>query len=506
MAASRRFTNIFSASLIIWICVMGVIYYAHYVKKVDEELGYFSSDIVFDTEARQYYGIYNDSRKIGYKNESQITQKGMKILREDGTVKLNLAGMSREVFISSITGIDSTLYTTKYMEFSIHSGEHRYNFTAKTVEDSLIIYVKNSILSKWSKGFFIVEKTITLPVALPFYFHNSQADSLRIQVFDPVDFSLYIVHSARKGNEILQIDDLNYEVVRYDLEYNNRKSTLWLDEYGRMVKSEGYLFFSDVAGSLRIEKAMDKNVFLLPLEVSIGKDILNKMTFVPPQPIPYPRGLTYLEVEFSGLRAANVDISASNKEVLSKPGWPLLLGIHAIPVAQGHRLIRELETVAQDTTVYGMSDYIHPYDARIRRMALEIIEADKDTLKMAYALNQWVFINVRKEKGLDIVRSIDILKNMRGGANEHTKLFTALARSVGILTQINMGLVYDDGAFRYHSWPSVFVDRVWYNLDPWYGQDTADATHITLVRGGFDKLVELLRLQSKISLKIHSYR
>lgn len=496
----------FGASLIVWLCVMGVIYYTHYIKHVDEELGYFSSDIVFDTEARQFYSIYRGEQKIGYKNESQISQEGLKILREDGTVKLNLAGMSREVFISSITGIDSTLFTTKYMEFSIHSGEHRYNFYAKTVEDSLIVYVKKSILSKWRKGFFIVEKTITLPVALPFYFHNSQADSLRIQVFDPVDFSLYIVHSTRKGNENLQIDDLNYEVVRYDLEYNNRNSSLWIDENGRMVKSEGYLFFSGVAGSLSIEKAMDKNVFLLPLEVTIGKDTLNEMAFVPQQPVPYPRDLTYLEVEFSGLRAANVDVSASNKEVLSRPGWSLLLGIHNMPVAQGNRLIRELETVVQDTTIYGMSDYIQPYDARIRRKAIDIIKAEKDTLEMAYALNQWVFTNVRKEKGLDIVRSVDILKNMRGSADEHTKLFTALARSVGILTQINMGLVYDDGAFRYHSWPSVFVDRVWHDLDPLYGQDSADATHIALVRGGYDKLVELLRLQSKISLKIHLYR
>ena len=66
MASSRRFTYMFGASLIIWLCVMGVIYYAHYIKHVDEELGYFSSDIVFDTEVRQFYSIYRFNHTSSY--------------------------------------------------------------------------------------------------------------------------------------------------------------------------------------------------------------------------------------------------------------------------------------------------------------------------------------------------------------------------------------------------------------------------------------------------------
>ena len=114
--------------------------------------------------------------------------------------------------------------------------------------------------------------------------------------------------------------------------------------------------------------------------------------------------------------------------------------------------------------------------------------------------------NMEKLEGIDITRSIDVLRDMRGGSEEHTKLFTAMTRSIGIPTQINLGIVYKEGAFRYHSWPSVFTDGMWHDLDPFFGQDRADATHIALVRGDFEKLVELIRIMGVISINILDYR
>ena len=165
-----------------------------------------------------------------------------------------------------------------------------------------------------------------------------------------------------------------------------------------------------------------------------------------------------------------------------------------------------MRITANDTSVVGISDYMKSRDARIIRNARNIIATEADTLKMARTLSKWVFENVEKESGLDIIRSIDVLREMRGDSDEHTKLFTALTRSVGIMTQINTGLVYKDGAFRYHSWPSVFVGSVWHDVDPTLGQDVADATHIALVRGDFERLVELVRMLGKISIKIIEYR
>lgn len=505
MAIKRRLTYLFIVSCILWLGAMGSLYYTHYVRHTkEEELGYFSADVKFDNERRQYFGIYFDGQKIGYKSESQFNQKGLKVLREDGTLKLNLAGMSREVFIQTTAGIDSASLITRYMDFTLSSGEHVDNFSAIVKQDSLIILVKNNRLAEWRKGVFIVDGYVTLPGALPFFLHNSTTDLLSMQIFDPVTFSLSIVNTQRIGDEVLTIGNRSYDAVRYDLRFDTMNSRMWLDSLGTVIKSEGFPFFGNVFGSFVIEKAMDKNVFLLPLEVPYGNATLKKLALIPNTPIQSPRELSYLEVELTGIRAANIDITASNKEIRSLN--PVDFVIHNRPVANGKQILDEMKMVAVDTSLVGMSDYIQPYDTRILRIAKSITPAGSDTLALAHALNQWVFSKLEKVQGLDIVRSVDILRNLKGDCDEHTKLFTALARSLGITTQINMGLVYRDNAFRYHSWPSVFVNGVWYDLDPLFGQDYADATHISLIRGDFDKLVELFRLMNFISVKVLAYR
>ena len=508
MAVKHRLAYLFIVSCILWLGAMGSLYYMHYVRHTkEEELGYFSADVKFDNERRQYFGIYLDGKKIGYKSESQFNQKGLKVLREDGTLKLNLAGMSREVFIQTTAGIDSASLITRYMDFTLSSGEHVDNFSAIVKQDSLIILVKNNQLAEWRKGAFIVDEHITMPSTLPFYLHNSTTDIMSMQIFDPVTFSLSIVNARRIGKEELRIGDRSYETVRYDLRFETMNSHMWLDSHGAVVKSEGFPFFGNVLGSFVTEKAMDKNVFLLPLEVPYGNEALKKLALAPDTAIQSPREVFYLEVELTGMRAANIDITGSNKEIRSLN--PVVFALHNRPVAEGKRAVDEMKAVAADTSLAGMSDYIQPYDSRILRTAKSITSAgsaEHDTLAMAHALNQWIFARLDKVQGLDITRSIDILRNLKGDCDEHTKLFTALSRSLGIPTQINLGLVYRDNVFRYQSWPSIFVDGVWYDLDPLFGQDYADATHIALIRGDFDKLVELFRLMNFISVKVLAYR
>ncbi|MFC1606906.1 transglutaminase family protein [Candidatus Latescibacterota bacterium] len=504
MTNSRRLKALFALSLFLWLAAMCSLYYFHYIKEADEELGYFSSDVLFDDETRQYYNIYLDGRKIGYKNEAQFRQINLDVLREDATFKLNLAGMSREVFLQTTTGIDSSTNVTKYMDFTLSSGEHVNNFNAIVKEDSLIVMVRNNTLSEIRKGVFIVDEQITLPVALPYFLHKSESDILSMHVFDPVEFTHYIVHAGRVGSEKQTIGDTVYHTVRYDIRFRSSDAVLWLDSKGKVVKSEGYPLFSGVLGRMSIEKGMDKDVFLLPLEVNYGNDILKALTVYPQDFIDNPRDVSYMDVEFKNMRAANIDITAPNKRTLSLN--PVRFALYNHPVAQGKQLLEEQTIAASDTSIIGMSDYIQPYDARIYRKAREIVGAYTDSLKMAQTLNRWVYDNVEQVEGLDIIRSVDILRNLKGDCDERTKLVTALARSIKIPTQITMGLVYKDRAFRYHSWPSVFVGGTWHDLDPTFGQDHADATHISLFRGDFDKVVELHRLMNFISIKVNTYR
>ncbi|MFC1692514.1 transglutaminase family protein [Candidatus Latescibacterota bacterium] len=507
MVSRLKLNIILGISFAIWLAVMGVIYRDYYIRKVQPELGYFSSDITFKSEERQYFKINQNGSQIGYRVETQIYQPGFTIFHENNMVKLNLAGMSREVFLQCVARVDSGSYISSYMEFTIQSGNHMYTSRGRVHKDSLYMEIKINDESLWRRGIFSVNESITYPVSLPFFMHKSETDTMTIMVYDPVIFTPCNVNIVRGNKEKLKIGNETHEVVRYDMSFSDKQSSLWLNEKGKVVKSNGYIFFGGELGHQIIERSTDPDLFRLPERVTLGNDLIRQTAIYPDRSIPYPRNTSYLEIQINNVRAggAHIDIDSSNKELISFN--PLILGIHNKPVIQEPKLSEQFTIAVNDTAITGTSDYIQSKDARIVRAARNIVSSETDTLEIARKINQWVFSRVIKDASLDnITRSIDILRQMRGNCDEHTKLFTALSRSLGIPTQINLGLIYKNGAFRYHSWPSVLAGSVWHDLDPTLGQDNADATHIALVRGDFERLVELLRIINRISINIHDLR
>jgi transglutaminase-like putative cysteine protease len=116
-------------------------------------------------------------------------------------------------------------------------------------------------------------------------------------------------------------------------------------------------------------------------------------------------------------------------------------------------------------------------------------------------LSDWVYENVRKDYSVSLPSAVDVLEVKKGDCNEHTALFAALARAVGVPTKICIGLVYKDGVFFYHAWPAVYIGG-WKPIDPTFGQTTSDATHIKLLEGGFDRQADLMRVVGKVTVTI----
>jgi hypothetical protein len=97
-----------------------------------------------------------------------------------------------------------------------------------------------------------------------------------------------------------------------------------------------------------------------------------------------------------------------------------------------------------------------------------------------------------------------------GDCNEHTALYVAMARSIGIPARIAVGLTYVrgiTGAFYYHAWPEVYIDEgddrgLWLPVDPTLNEFPADATHLRLARGGLDKQAAILPLIGRLRMTI----
>ncbi len=139
-------------------------------------------------------------------------------------------------------------------------------------------------------------------------------------------------------------------------------------------------------------------------------------------------------------------------------------------------------------------------DPRIQRLARQIAGDVDDPLVVARRLNDWVYDNLKKEVTLSVPSAVQVLESGQGDCNEHTVLYLALARSLGLPTRTATGVVHIRGRYYYHAWPEVWAGR-WVAVDPTLGQFPADASHLRFLVGGLARQVELVRLIGRLQLE-----
>ncbi|MEQ9499652.1 MAG: transglutaminase-like domain-containing protein [Deltaproteobacteria bacterium] len=130
-------------------------------------------------------------------------------------------------------------------------------------------------------------------------------------------------------------------------------------------------------------------------------------------------------------------------------------------------------------------------DERLVATAQRVVGAEKDAWAAARAINAFVFRHIQnKSLARAYATAPEALATREGDCTEHATLFSALAKIVGIPTRHATGLVYvgqKDNVFGYHEWVEVWMGSAgWVAMDPTFGQDIADATHIKFAQGQTD--------------------
>ncbi len=143
----------------------------------------------------------------------------------------------------------------------------------------------------------------------------------------------------------------------------------------------------------------------------------------------------------------------------------------------------ELPIQNAESEFLDASAYIQAAHPDIDVKAKEILVGEVNSWRAAEKLCQWVYKSIiDKSVRAGFSSALDTLASLTGDCTEHTVLFIALARAVGIPARICSGLVFSKDAFYYHFWPEVYVGR-WVQMDPTLGQSIADANHIQLCGG-----------------------
>ena len=162
---------------------------------------------------------------------------------------------------------------------------------------------------------------------------------------------------------------------------------------------------------------------------------------------------------------------------------------------------RSDSTRLRDTAYTHPEPLIQSTDVAIRAQAIRIIRRERDPRRAAELLNTWVHDSIRPRVTFGVPSAIQVLRDRTGDCNEHTQLFVALARAVGIPARVTAGLAYVDGKFYYHAWPEILLND-WVAVDPTFGQFPADAAHLRFVVGGLTRQTELLRLMGKLKIDV----
>ena len=141
----------------------------------------------------------------------------------------------------------------------------------------------------------------------------------------------------------------------------------------------------------------------------------------------------------------------------------------------------------------------------IVNLAVRIAGNERDPRVIAERINTWVHDSIAKAVAITVPSALQVLRERRGDCNEHTQLYVALARAIGIPARIATGLAYVNGKFYYHAWPEVWMNQ-WVAVDPTFGQFPADAAHLRFVSGGLTRQGELLRLVGTLRIEVLNAR
>jgi hypothetical protein len=152
----------------------------------------------------------------------------------------------------------------------------------------------------------------------------------------------------------------------------------------------------------------------------------------------------------------------------------------------------------------GAEPLVQSDDPRIVERARAIVANERDPERQAVLLHDWVFAYIDKESVLGLPSALEVLERRRGDCNEHTVLYVALARAVGLPSRVAIGLVWSDenAGFFYHAWPEVLIGNGWRRLDPTLDQPEADATHLKLLNGGIAEWPRVLPFLGRLQIRV----
>jgi transglutaminase-like putative cysteine protease len=451
-----------------------------------------AADLAHYGSSAQWRGIYYRGDKIGFSvGQTTPTDSGYE-MREDGRLQMTLLGSSTSLRLTSRATVDRAFALQRF-SFALDAGTGPTEILGALEGRRLDLTIRTP--SGERRETRELEEPPALSLNLPRVLAArglQPGQTLQVSVFDPATLRNAPMTLEVQAREVVQSAGRPVPAFRVEMRLAGITTRTWITDVGDVVREESPM-------GLIVVRETPARAQALAVPGAIQTDMLEAAALVPtpPRRIDDPTTVARLKLRIDGLGAldpADLDgagQSASGGTIEVRDPRDLRPGPAPADLARFLRPEPFLESDAPEIRAEAAKAAGTPGPPRLH----------------AERLVRHVHAILEKKPTVSLPSALEVLKTRVGDCNEHTALYVAMARSLGLPARIAVGLVYLRGAFYYHAWPEVWVEEaagrgLWLPVDPTLNQFPADATHVRLTRGGLERQAAILGLVGRARLEI----
>ena len=470
---------------------MGVMINRSYLQASSRNL---ATDLARYGTTAQWRGVYYRGEKIGFTvSQVQTTDDGFE-LQEDGRLQFSLLGSTTAAILKTTAHVDRA-FALQSFDFSLDPGTGPMSIKGRLNGLDLSLEIGSTSGSRSETRHLSEAPALMLSVGRRLAAEGLVAGSMKEwMVFDPATMKNAPVAIAIGAREVVTTGTRRpIPAFRVEMTFSGLTTTSWITDTGEIVREESPM------GLITILETRE-DATALAISNRMQEDMLQAAAIVPVmgprQRIVEPRDVKKIRLRLIGADLAHADVEGSGQTVDGE----------FVEILDP----RDLKATATpgDLAQYLRAEPFIESDApEIRAEAEKMVAGVTSVRDKAERLTREVNAMLEKKPTVSLPSALEVLRTKVGDCNEHTALFVALARSIGIPSRINVGVVYVHGAFYYHAWPEVYIDEgngrgLWLPVDPTFNQFPADATHVRLARGGLDQQAAILPLIGKVKMVV----
>jgi hypothetical protein len=473
--------------LVFWFVMLGFLIERTYLRPATV----IALDVITQEGVRagdEWFGIYQQGRKIGYAHTSILPEAETYHLYEESELDILVLGSVQRVK-TVINSYTTKNFLLKYFDFTMESGPTSMKIKGAVIGKKLVLDIETGGQTRAER----------IPLKEPPYLSPNIKPALillglepgkkyRFPLFSPATMNTEDATVTVVSSEHIKVGDKEQTIYKLNEAFQGMETTSWITQDGETIKEESPLGYVLLQESPKEAKKLDKE--------GPAIDIIT-LTRIPSEVIKESPQVKYFKARLKGVSLNGFQLDGDRQTLKGDT-----IEIHA----QDHASAYQLPYTKKEQNEYLQpNSLIQSDDKKIIDQASRILSGERNARDAAKKLNEWVYTALTKKAVVSIPSALEVLNQREGDCNEHTALYTALARAAGIPTRMAAGIVYMENGFYYHAWPEIWLGE-WTAVDPTFNQFPADATHIRFTFGNLDKQSKILRLVGKLKVEVLEYK